>query len=287
MARPPLSVRSNADEQAGINALHEGVPGWMRQSAADWLRPLVFDMSTYKARTADVLAAERYLKVELDRPSQNSLIREEQAAENLIGLLAEPDTGLDLLDYFLGVVGSPEHSLALALRVILEESGSAWTVGSDGEGRACLEKRLDATVAAAARATMEGGSRESDYLRIAWNSAFGRNPNPSEAYRNAVRAVEAIARPVISPDDSLATIGKMAAALKAKPEKWTTTLGDVGLVESMLRALSAGQHDRHGTDDETTPLTVSQAEAEAAVHLAVTLVQWFRSGVIRRADPDG
>ena len=49
-----------------------------------------------------------------------------------------------------------------------------------------------------------------------------------------------------------------------------------------MELLWKGQIDRHGTDDASTPLSVSQAEAEAAVHLAVTLVQWFTSGAVSR-----
>ena len=36
---------------------------------------------------------------------------------------------------------------------------------------------------------------------------------------------------------------------------------------------------RHG--DESKPLTHSHEQAEAAIHLAATLVQWFRSGAMR------
>lgn len=50
----------------------------------------------------------------------------------------------------------------------------------------------------------------------------------------------------------------------------------------MMRLQWKGQYDRHGSDDEETPLHVGQDEAEAAVHLAITLVQWFRSGAVAR-----
>ena len=50
----------------------------------------------------------------------------------------------------------------------------------------------------------------------------------------------------------------------------------------MTRLLWKTQHDRHGSDDEETPLHVAQGKAEAAVHLAITLVQWFRSGAVAR-----
>jgi hypothetical protein len=51
----------------------------------------------------------------------------------------------------------------------------------------------------------------------------------------------------------------------------------------MLAQLWTSQLDRHGTDDESVPLTVSMEQAEAAVHLATTLVHWFRRGSVRPA----
>jgi hypothetical protein len=52
---------------------------------------------------------------------------------------------------------------------------------------------------------------------------------------------------------------------------------DIGPLVAMLRLLWQGQTDRHGGSTPTIPVT-----AEAAVHLAVTLVQRFQSGAIRR-----
>jgi hypothetical protein len=48
----------------------------------------------------------------------------------------------------------------------------------------------------------------------------------------------------------------------------------------MMQALWTGQNDRHAGQSGYTPST--QAEAEAAVMLAVPLVQWFSSGAIAR-----
>jgi hypothetical protein len=51
----------------------------------------------------------------------------------------------------------------------------------------------------------------------------------------------------------------------------------------MLDLLWKSQLDRHGTPDETVPLSVSLEEAEATLHLALTLVHWFRTGAIKEA----
>jgi hypothetical protein len=49
----------------------------------------------------------------------------------------------------------------------------------------------------------------------------------------------------------------------------------------MMELLWRGQHDRHGTGADDSPTDVSQEEAEAAVQIAVLLVQWFRTGVVQ------
>ena len=97
----------------------------------------------------------------------------------------------------------------------------------------------------------------------------------------AIKAVEAAARPVVIPKDKLATLGKMIAAIRDKPQKWETVIGEVDTVRIMMDTIWKDQVDRHGTDDPKRPLTVKQPEAEVAVQFAVTLVQLFRTGAIR------
>jgi hypothetical protein len=54
----------------------------------------------------------------------------------------------------------------------------------------------------------------------------------------------------------------------------------VETVADMLDLVWKGQSDRHGSPDLTAPISVSQEQAEAAMHLAVTVVQWFTTGVV-------
>jgi hypothetical protein len=48
----------------------------------------------------------------------------------------------------------------------------------------------------------------------------------------------------------------------------------------MMSLLWTGQSSRHGAETVTRPETA--AEAEMAVHLAVTLVYWFSTGAVRQ-----
>jgi hypothetical protein len=68
---------------------------------------------------------------------------------------------------------------------------------------------------------------------------------------------------------------------KSFPHTLKDRAARVDVVTDMMGQLWTAQLDRHGTNDETAPLAVSQAQAEAAVHLAVTLVHWFQSGAVR------
>jgi hypothetical protein len=193
---------------------------------------------------------------------------------------------LDVVDWCLKDLDRGDEHRAARVTVQLDEAGSAWTVGVVG-GDFRLIRRVDETVAAAARNVISASGRAGQHLSLAWGHAYGRKPDPSSAYREAVRAVEAIAAPIISPNNDKATLGTMIGDIQKKPSKWelvlTPTSGDpVLMLLETMRLLWTSELDRHGTADESKPLHVSPEEAQAAVHLATTLVQWFQSGAITR-----
>jgi hypothetical protein len=106
-----------------------------------------------------------------------------------------------------------------------------------------------------------------------------------------VRAVEVAAIPIVIPNDSGATLGRVIPALRDAPSKWRVVLtpsrgsNPVETVAHMCELLWKSQWDRHGVADESVPLNVSLEEAQTAVHLAATLVQWFTSGAVTLARP--
>lgn len=126
-----------------------------------------------------------------------------------------------------------------------------------------------------------------DHLKTAWAEAFGRDGDPDDAFLEAVKAVEAAAAPIISPRDPVATLGKMIPAMRDAPHKWIAAIDecDVDRVRSMMEILWNGQPSRHGVADPSQRRSVTPEAARAAVHLAVTLVQWFGNGGVRRASP--
>jgi hypothetical protein len=134
---------------------------------------------------------------------------------------------------------------------------------------------------------MARAGRAGTRLAKAWEELYGLTPNASAAYRLAILAVEDAAAPVISPNNSNATLGTMLRQIEDQKD-WRlpmerehnrTSSSDV--LVGMLRMLWHGQHDRHG-GQPSAPGNVSIDEAQVAVSLAVTLVQWFDVGLIQR-----
>lgn len=163
---------------------------------------------------------------------------------------------------------------------------------ADGNG---LERWADALVneafAEAIRsAGMSDRSGSADgHLRKAWECLHAPEPDTVRSYSEAVKAVEAAAHAVIQPDNPEATLGSMIRRLRKHPESVSLAIsgrdgraGDTGRLVACLELLWKGQTARHGSVTPTRTETVD--EAAMAVHLAVTLVQWFTSGAVRRID---
>lgn len=281
----PLSKRNDPEAAKEYDALHEGVPEWLAVPVAEW----VFDVFTSMQNTKDFNHWIDVLFGMLRRPMPSGYDRIQSAIAVLSNEAAKGD--LDVLDavVWTSALSREGWQLRDRLELLLHVHGSAWTIGEDAADHPCLERRVDETVSTAAKSEMEQAGNASIHLRRAWHRVYGRNPDPGGAYKEAVRAVEAAAKPMITPKDPVATLGKMILAMDAKPEKWIAVLDGHGRgsgvrhVIEMCRALWTSQLDRHGTDDEAVRLDVSPAEAEAAVHLALTLVHWFRTEAVRLA----
>ena len=130
----------------------------------------------------------------------------------------------------------------------------------------------------------ETETRPARHLGDAWRKGWGRNPEASGAYNDAVRAVEAAYTPIVSPKNERATLGTVIADITNKPSKFRVRLQadepeeNVARLVSMLQMLWKSQLDRHGTSDEEVPLNVSLEEAQDAVALATTLVHLAEQG---------
>lgn len=255
--------------------------------------------------------------IHLDKPLRQWIFGR-LAAENLLGEIADTpasrkvalrlrlDSGRE--NYVTAILSVPAAELLRVVNAIfqvapelvgswqaieeIEETlafaGSAYRFDQDARQ---LVRRVDDTATAAhSRAVQSIATDAADHLKAAWLSAYGVDPDPDQAYDEAVRAVEAVACPLLCPNaDGRRTLGTAIGVLKndinANAPKWHLMLpgasgnpADVGKLVGMLNLLWEGQVSRHA--GSTKSRRQNQSEAEAAVQLAVLLTQWLATGVL-------
>jgi len=235
------------------------------------------------------------LKAHLDW-TRFSGLRDQDINKFVDAMFSRTDTEILLaLDAALYELGPPSRyripgakpEAADALNEMLEAGGSAWRVRNDGCG---LERRVLEAVRVAvegaissARATSADAS---DHLANAWRHAYGISPDATSAYGEAIRAVESASARLVEPHNAKATLGSINGAVRSNPGAWEVAITDPtgskvdgAPVLYMMELLWRGQTDRHGANP-TVPVTL--AAAQAAVHLAAMLVQWWTSGGVAK-----
>jgi hypothetical protein len=102
-----------------------------------------------------------------------------------------------------------------------------------------------------------------------------------KAYSEAIKAVEAAGHTLIEPDNVRSTLGTMIREIGANPRQFSLTIagGRAVTLRHMMGLLWVGQTSRHGGE---TYRPETQEQAEMAISLAETLVEWFLSGKIQR-----
>jgi hypothetical protein len=271
----PLSRRT-----AGLGpetTLYDGVPKHLRGALTGWFE------SCWPEENDEhrVLYDHLLLRLHVDHlaPGQMS---EDELLDAVDAMLAWGPSSKDYLAGRVSANVSRGH-----LKEILRIAASTWRVRDDGRG---LERRVDDTVTAAVQQAVRTARDDAAaHLAAAWSAVYGRNPDPDRAYDEAVLAVEAVACPLICPNNGRRTLGTVIADLRNQTARWELVIGDSTgqpagperLVE-MLSLLWQGQSRHAGAPNSRRQ---NQAEAEAAVHLAATVVQWFTAGVLRRRTP--
>jgi hypothetical protein len=289
----------------------EGVPRWAQPSLLKWLAPILNAVESQDAReplttlqlhsTEFLLLAERRLHLQLDWNHGGRA-----TLESLGKFMDTPDTFLHVLELAIEHVdlgySFQQQDMALAdLDRILTESGMMWRVdvqdiptgdtwhGHPGFQRVrTLQRRTTPEATDAVQALSRNSPNLAQHMTNAWNYAFGRNPDPRSAYREAILAVEAAAIPIIVPNNAKATLGSVIGEMRAAPQKWQLVLSrsstqqpvPIEVIASMAELLWVNQTDRHGPVQQP----VIQEQAEMAVHLALTLVQAFTRSITAVSD---
>lgn len=276
----PLSARSNPAKAAEFAALHDGVPVWMHESLIGWLE---MQVPTGALGLAYIRKIERSLHYVFD--VANLTWSMGPAADLRAALLQtvrqEPVLLLDVINWALTEIVS--LAAEESLEAILSESGSLWRVGEDR-----LERRVSEETTAMANAVISRNQRASEHIAEAWKDAFGRNPDPTGAYDEAIKGVEAALVPIVSPKNQKATLGTIINDIESAPQKFVVRLGPpemdgVSAFIQQLKLLWKGHGARHGTPDESIPQDVPPEKAPDAVVLATMIVHWAQSGAFAAA----
>ncbi|MFF1269185.1 hypothetical protein ACFVZE_25465 [Streptomyces anulatus] len=199
----------------------------------------------------------------------------------------------------LGAIFSKPAKFVNPVRILdalLGDAASAYQVReADDVSHAGLERVVDTTVAeSAAMATQQaessGRNDASFYLRNSWAKAYALHPDPSGAYVDAVRAVEDVAIPLYASADPRATLGAVIRELDGNATAYSMVILDnkavpakVETVLSLMRLLWHGHRDRHPGGQTSAPITLEAAQA--AVHIAVLLVQLLSTSAVTKNLP--
>lgn len=262
-------------------SLTDGTPDWMLPSLRDCFR------SEFRQYIRPDYGRAGYHRDRVDRLRRMEL---ETRMRPLSDLFASkdidavframtPDERLRTLDWVIRDNIQHNESGSQEIERVLRDGGSKWKVGTR-DGVPGLEERVPAGVQDAADSIMSTPGQPGQLLSEAWHSAFGVSPDAEEAYEKAIKAVEEAGVLAVSPKNKVATLGTMVRDMKAQGD-WKLPLGspEADAPVHMAEALWQGQESRHGGNGYRKP---TSEEAEAAVLLAVPLVQWFTSGLLAR-----
>ena len=279
--RPPWSQRQTAESIEQFFVLKDGVPDSLRNSLYRVF--LEYFFAGDYPRSARIAKFERITGQALpDHP--NDLKHAFWVSDDLL---------LDAIDHALQYSGAEPWSgdtesarLAPTVKSYLDDARSVYTVDHRGGLTYELAWRQPPEITELVEQATSERSRAAEHLRRAWSHAFARQPKPTDACLDAVKAVEAAARSTIEPNNSKATLGTMIKAVEQKPQKWTTSCptdaASVETVAAMMRMIWKA-HLRHGNPNK--PLDVTVETCEMLVHTAAVLVHWFTTGRIRTVEP--
>jgi hypothetical protein len=269
----PRTIR-DTEQAAAWASLREGIPTGMSEPLLGWVFYYFHHFNPSSGRYYQNKGSLRQVGIDLrlDVDSWDDLTR---------WMRADQDLFVNVIDWCLHRCTELED--AVALEVILRDGSSAWKMARRGEAFE-LQRRVDPTVEAVVQTSAPPETAAYHHLAEAWSYLHSQNRDPRAAYSEAVLAAEYAVGPVVIPNDQRPSLGKAINCMSDAPQKWVTALGEDGVkaVIAMMMALQRA-NQRHANADGTRPIVVSQAEAEAAVHLAANICHWFTSGAVTRA----
>jgi hypothetical protein len=196
----------------------------------------------------------------------------------------DDDQFLDVIDFVLRrfPIGAPRLR---ALDELLNDGRSCWKIGRADTLQ--LERRISEQAESMYLSALTSTTGASTHLQAAWSAAYGRPIDAKRAWHEAVAAVEAALQPIVLPKATRASLGSLQNALREAPVKWVCSLPlgskeEIDSMEAFSTVLDRVMYEpgRHGTDGGTATIE----EARSVLMVAVTIVEWVRTGVLAPAD---
>jgi hypothetical protein len=266
-----LSTREGKKPPSGP---YEGVPAHLMGPVVNWIVALFPGRGYAGIQNAETLRHIATMNEIAIKPGADDY----EVFQTVLGrCVNDEELCLDVVDCLLQFRDNFGPAVVEELSVPLTVGRSIWDTAPDGRS---LVRRTDPTAAEQFKSAVAPNDVASEELAHAWDKIYGRHPDSSDAWDHAIKAVEAVLIPIVCPRKDKANLGSVAGVLQATPHSWKLAFdnggtGGVGTLEAMLRLMWPNP-DRH--QDGTVKRKPSRGEAEAVVHLAVTIVQWARSG---------
>ena len=284
-----MSRQATTRKEIPEEALLDGVPIWMRPSIERFIAYWITGSERANPRDAGIPdmrrinEIERYLQVQLEQYGTAAAIA---TYRHVFQYVQNDEKCLDVVEAILATNNNTDGILS-QINTIFSSSGSKWVAVKNSTGiGATLEERVSESAQnALAIALKESDATTQQLLKTAWTNAFGRNPNPSIAYSNSIKAIEAAAWPTLTPNDNKATLGTMLGELRSNISKWQTSINDknadqgITVIKDIMQHIWDGQTDRHGTANPVSPL---QGGAEQAVLSAVLICNFFNRKLVAK-----
>lgn len=286
------SIRKSSLEKD--EALYDGIKPWMANSVRSWLESIIAPKIQLRTHYKDSLIHDIELQARINLGNQPDGFKLYGALVSLFN--SNEDYALDIVqatvelttivDKYLYDDKSIHKTKIDSLNSLLVKGGSKWHVVIDGD-KARLEARVNQTTEAAYNKIEQGNTDAAELLKTAWIYCFGRSPNPSESYTYAVKAVEAASWKLVTPKNTSSTLGTIIKDFltQAAAGKFDTIFNDkkentsIDAIVKLMARLWEGHSDRHATGNYIEP---TQAEAEAAVHMAIVLCHIFLTDAVTR-----
>lgn len=292
----PLSVRNGTRDPLPY---HDGIPEHLESQLLAWVGAEIGPQ--------DSVIVSAIMLAELQIPPSQTARTDQQRILHYCGR-GNTET-LDVIDYLLAShpVFSAEiddaPTAVLAMSYLLGGGRSLWTVvlvAAETVGqlpgfteqspyRAVLQRRVPKAVEEQYLAARGIGGTAGDQLTKAWHAAYGLDADAEVAWKAAIKAVEAALTPVVEPDTDRSSLGKLRKLIAAAPHKWVCDLPvwddeKMTEVDAFLQCLSrvTYDYDRHPSTGGAPVLTLEAARA--VLMQAVTICEWIRTGIFRRAD---